>query len=314
MKEQNLHKLLDKYHRGECTSEEQSLVDNYLDRFQEKSINALENESEVKNRIYFKIKASIQQKKKFKRHQKQKRMFSAIAAVLVSVIGIGVLFQLFTNDIEYKEIAALGERKIIELSDGSKVFLNSGSTLTYTSAYNKRDRKVNLSGEAFFEVAHNKEKPFIVKTTHLQTRVLGTSFNINSYPENKDFKVSVTTGKVEVTGSFKDSVYLVKDEQIVFNVNRGTYKKEFFESSDDIVWKDNVILFNDIPLESAIIKLEKWFDVNIMVNNEELNKHHINGKFINPSLNEVLESLQFSLQFTVEYQSKNELIINKKDM
>ena len=313
MKEdKNIDKLLEKFSKGKCTSEEEKIVDHYLDSFQDTTIESIENEQAIKQRIYRKIQMSIEAKKHKHRQHRNRKVFINIAAAITAIIGIGILFQLLTKETIYTEMAALGERKTVYLPDGSKVALNAGSTLQYTSSFNDEKREVRLNGEGFFEVSHNKEKPFIVTTTHLKTRVLGTSFNINSYKENKEVKVSVATGKVEVSVANHQKEYLIKNEQLRFNPLNNTYKKEYYNSVNDIAWKDNIILFNDISVDSAFKKLEKWFNVSIVVTDENLKKEHINGKFKDSSLEEVLEGLQFSLQFYVEHTKENELIIKKK--
>ncbi|WP_335965409.1 FecR family protein [Galbibacter sp. PAP.153] len=312
MKKEELWLLIEKYADGKCNREEEIFVETYFENCQENNIQLPEEAAIIKSRMYGQIKKTIQKRARNLKLQKQRKVFLKIVAALLFIIGCGTVYKLLNKQEFYTETTALGEKKTISLPDGSVVSLNSATVLSYSSGFNEKNREVTLSGEAYFEVTHNKEKPFIVHTKHLNTKVLGTSFNINAYNGNHNAKVSVTTGKVNVYNTGAVNELLIKNEQLSYNIPNQKYKKEHRNSANDIAWKDNVILLDDIDLETASKILEKWFNVSIAIEGEGLKSKRIFGKYKNPILDDVLESLEFSIGIKA-LSTNNQIIIKKKN-
>lgn len=154
-----------------------------------------------------------------------------------------------------------GEYQII-LSDGTQVTLNADSKLTYPRTFNGDQRIVELQGEAYFEVAKEKETSFIVKTKNEAVRVLGTHFNVNAYPEDTYSYVSLIEGRVEVSTAMSSNV-LSPGQQAVTTDNNMTVQQ--INIDEAIAWKNGEFMFNNENLESVMHKLSRWYDIEAIV-------------------------------------------------
>lgn len=157
-----------------------------------------------------------------------------------------------------------GGQYTITLSDGTKVWLNADSKLIYPLSFGNSSREVALEGEAYFEVAKDSQRKFIVNTSHESVEVLGTHFNINSYSDASNSFVSLVEGSVKVTsidGQF--STYLSPNQQAV--LSEEGMDKESFNVEECLAWKSGEFSFNNESLENVVKKLERWYDVEIEV-------------------------------------------------
>ncbi len=153
-----------------------------------------------------------------------------------------------------------GGQYFVELSDGSKVWLNAESSLQYPAQFSGNTREVKLIGEAYFEVKSNAEKPFIVTTNAERVEVLGTHFNINSYPDVGLSRVTLSEGKVRVAplSNRTDTHILTPNSQAVI---RGSNIEKISVNADEyIAWKNGEFMFNNEPLSSVLQKLSRWYD------------------------------------------------------
>ncbi len=208
-------------------------------------------------------------------------------------------------------VAPRGYRNTITLMDGSTATLNSESSITYAKDFGKENRIIYLTGEAFFRVARDETKPFVVISKDLKTTALGTSFNINAY-EGNDEAISLATGKVKVelnmvqnSDAPQEEMILTPGEQAVWTGESTGLTKREFDFREILSWKNNVIYFNNTELKSMIRVLEKWYDVQITIegNTNRLTDHGT-GKFKNESLENVLSSLGFTMGFTYQINEK----------
>ncbi len=197
-----------------------------------------------------------------------------------------------------------GQKSTIMLSDGTKVVLNSESELTYTTGYGKDDRKVILSGEAFFEVAENPEKPFIVQTSHLSTTALGTSFNVLAY-ENEHEEVSLISGKVlvEKNNNASEKEILEPGEMIQLYHDVQMVRKSF-DAQNKALWRDGILYLKDTPFDVTIAKLERWYGVDFKIEKGPSKSLTCNGRFDNEYLSNVLTSLGYSAGFQFDIEDK----------
>jgi len=171
-----------------------------------------------------------------------------------------------------------GQRARITLPDGSTAWLNAGSTLRYPSIFGS-ERNVSLTGEAWFEVAHNPERPFIVNASDiLDITALGTKFNVSSYPKADEMSTALTEGSVKVSkhGSPNSAVVLQPGEQAI--LGNGTFRVEAIDN-DMLLWKDGIYTFKGEMLGKIIEKLELYYDVEIVVNDPRILKRPYTGKF-----------------------------------
>ena len=220
----------------------------------------------------------------------------------------------FKTEVAFKKVQTRkGQRLRIDLPDGSVAFLNAGSTLTFPESFSDTLRSVALTGEAFFEVVKNPEKPFVVKTTDIQTRVLGTSFNVRSFEADGATAVSLVTGKVRVTPEHpsreKQEHVLAPGERLVYRQTDHTFEKVTFEIADITGWKDGVLVFNDTDFAATIERLEQWYGVEITVRHPPSKDWHVNGHFENEPLPEVLASIQFVYDIKYTIKDSNVILI-----
>ncbi|WP_411273003.1 FecR family protein [Daejeonella sp.] len=159
-----------------------------------------------------------------------------------------------------------GGRYKISLPDGSKVWLNSASSLTYPTTFTSAERKVKLRGEAYFEIARNKSRPFRVESNNQVVEVLGTHFNINSY-ENEDFiKTTLLEGSVRIIlNSAKPNAQLLKPgEQSLTSASHSDIKVQHTDTEKAIAWKNGYFKFKNTPIMEIMKEIERWYDVELV--------------------------------------------------
>jgi len=187
--------LAEKFTQNKCSWEEKRAVEEFFKKLQDNGQGIPYNLPEEKRTLLLKRINSKIAKPKNRLSHLYHRMVK-IAAIAIIFLGITFLASYLINTGSISQVAAKGEKKTILLPDGSLVFLNSKSSISYSKDF-KNKRELKLTGEAYFEVKKNPERPFLVETEKIKTRVLGTSFNIKAY-KNSQTMVSVNTGKVEV--------------------------------------------------------------------------------------------------------------------
>lgn len=254
-----------------------------------------------------------------------------------------------TGSLAYNQIITTkGQKSQIILSDGTKIWLNSETTLKYPSAFNEMKREIFLEGEAFFEVQKKDNKiPFIVKTSEIDIKVLGTSFNVMAYSDEETIETTVVKGSVCIIRkgleSSPDQNIILKPNQKVTLLKKGsqvilseieTEKPTLIKSTKttqpisptekeqilispkvDIelhtAWKDHRLIFQSETFENIAYKLERWYDVKIHIQNEELKKYRYTGKFVHKeTLNQVLEILNLTTPINYTFK-QNDLYIDK---
>ncbi|MCF6333604.1 MAG: DUF4974 domain-containing protein [Draconibacterium sp.] len=158
-----------------------------------------------------------------------------------------------------------GEQTNVILPDGSKVWLNVDTKLSYPVDYGVNSRNLEIEGEAYFEVEKNEELPFEVGSGNIVTKALGTRFIISAYPESFEVKSSLVKGSVEV--KYGKNVEILKPgQQLVYNKNRSSVEIKSFDENYELAWKNNQLVFQLMPFEDVIAELEKWYDVKIEYN------------------------------------------------
>ena len=247
------------------------------------------------------------------------KYWSRTAIVFIGLTISGILyFTAETNTADKTNLitynTGIGERKSILLPDGSKVVLNSVSEISYPKVFNDTIREINLTGEAFFEVTRNKQQPFVITTRDLKTRVLGTSFNIKAYQNDKQIQVSVATGKVKIKSSIKKNIYkypakfiISSGEQAVYSTENGNLIKQNVNTKLLTAWRDGILIFEKTEVKEVIKTLARWYKVDIELVNSNIANCLIRSKFDNAELKDVLETLKFILNIEYEY-SGNKVI------
>lgn len=199
----------------------------------------------------------------------------------------------------YNEIfASFGTRSAIKLPDGSSLWLNSGSILKYPEKFIGNERRVFLTGEAYFEVQSNPQKPFIVETSSLSVKATGTKFNVTGYEADKEADVTLVSGKVEVKmtdGLNNQNTSVLKENQhLTFKKDEGTSTITTGDTYKYVSWKDGKLIFRDEPLSYVVKKLSQAFNVDIELKGEELQNYTYRATFKDESLEEILKLLKIS--------------------
>ena len=213
-----------------------------------------------------------------------------LAAIIFIVVCAGILF--WSQRQEPEEVGIVwelhenprGRRTVQTLSDGTVVHLNAASRIKYAKSFEGDTREVFLDGEAYFEVAKNPEKPFLVHTQQISTKVLGTSFNIRAFQHESDIEVSLLEGKVEVTGPGQSSMapghFLSPAEQYIFHKHNSTFNIHHdVDLTTVIAWKENRLIIDDESLEQVASKLETWFGVTIEIENTAIKNCVLSASF-----------------------------------
>lgn len=258
---------------------------------------------------------------RFKTRSKNKKsLYYSIAASFI--IGFLILTSIFINpnisgkDIPFEYIALSKEQKEFVLKDGTKIYLNSGSSLKVDPEYDTANRTVKLIGEAFFDVVKNPDMPFIVETENeVKIKVLGTTFNVKSYTNDKTTETTLVTGKVEIYDkkSITPLTILTPKQQAVFNNKKKTIHVKAVTTSTVTSWKQGVLVFDNSPISEVIKDIERWYGVKITIEDDSINNYTFSGKFKRLNkIEEVLEMLKTASSINYHYEQKNNIIILKK--
>jgi ferric-dicitrate binding protein FerR (iron transport regulator) len=205
----------------------------------------------------------------------------------------------FRNIKSYSEIhSPYGTRTTFYLSDGSTGWLNGGSSLKFPTQFGGKVRDVKLTGEAYFNVIPNHKKPFVVSTDNIDVKVFGTSFNVMAYADEQITEVTLESGQVEVfkkTNNIIKSIGILKpNESCIYNFRSDSSKILSINSTEKLSWLDGKLTFKYEPFEEVVRKINRWYNVNIVIKDELLNSYIYYGTFKDETLEEVLRLLQFT--------------------
>jgi hypothetical protein len=209
-----------------------------------------------------------------------------------------------------------GNRSKITLSDGTTVWLNAGSRLVYPSVFVEKTREVLLFGEAFFEVTENKDRPFVVKTSALAVKVLGTSFNVSAYPDDKTIQTVLEEGSVAIRkngAQFFENDIILKPNQLA-SFNKGTNESKIYDVDTEYytVWTEGLLSFDEVDLSRIIKKVERYYNVEMIYTDPALGATKITGKLdLNQNTDEVFEYIGKVSLTTIEKISNNLYKIKK---
>jgi|JI10StandDraft_1071094.scaffolds.fasta_scaffold465307_2 transmembrane sensor len=234
-----------------------------------------------------------------------------------------------------------GARSKVQLPDGSQVWVNSDSKLSYPESFKGEKREVFLEGEAYFDVVKDPSHPFIVHTSGIDIRVLGTAFNVKAYKAEPTIEATLVHGMIEVTKTNQPNaskVILKKHEKLIFDKNseeplaKTPAEKEytslrkvskpaititqlsknlpdtaFLETS----WVYNRLSFEEEAFENLALKMERWFNVKIIIKNEKIKSYKLTGSFENETIDEALRELQYLVSFTYKKNGREIVVTGK---
>jgi len=207
-----------------------------------------------------------------------------------------------------------GQKSTIFMPDGSKVKLNSESTLTFYSDFKTGDRNVRLKGEAFFDVTTDIQRPFTIKTKDIETKVKGTSFNVRSYADEDNTQVLVVSGEVSVSDKRGNSIRLNPNEFVEYSSSKNTIKKSVDVDFKKIIgWKDGILIFENDPINLVVSKIERWYGVEIILENNSVIDGTYTGEYHNKSLQKVLDGISYASNVDFKIINKTQILIKKKN-
>ena len=266
-----------------------------------------------------------------------------VIASLVSGIAYFTISKLKTGDVALHEITVpYGSRISIMLNDSSRIWVNSGSRLTYPSHFGEGKRVVYLEGEAFFDIQKNPSQPFYVKTSDIDIKVLGTRFNVKSYPEEDIIETTLisgqlmllpkqfneTDGRQTVLHSNQKAYYskdarklelskqeYIKDIKPASKETSNLVKTKTIENIEymtiETSWKDELLIFRDEPFSSLARRLERWYGVEIILNDSEVGDYKFTGTIRNETIEQAMKA--FSVASSIDYTiDQSRIIITKK--
>lgn len=298
--------LLMKYIKGETTPEETEKVVRWLDEDPE-HIHRFQSLRKLYNISLWNSVDILKEKKHSWIFKPIIIEFVKVAAVFL-IIFLGIrLFSGSEKDSSGMQtvIVPAGQRAELLLADGTKVWLNSRSTLKFPEHFNKNIRSVELDGEGYFDVERNEEVPFIVHTSKYDVKVLGTEFNVKSYSDRDYFSTSLLEGSVEVSNLNKSQSVILKPNKQVMSVSDQLVIEDIHDK-DYFLWKEGLLCLDDESIGDLIEKLELYYDIDIVVKKQSLMKYRYSGKFrIRDGVEQVLKVLRLKHNFT--YTKNDEL-------
>jgi transmembrane sensor len=342
--------ILEKWEKRECSHEEERLLlSMFNDSEQEtKALMLAELEAiafeDKDNDVDFdallqQIKHKIRQKPhtiENTRHLVIK--LARVAAILVlAIVTGGILSYILFSAHASKQVsvfqikAPYGSRSELTLPDGSTVWLNAGSNIQYDDGFNKQNRNLYLEGEGYFKVAKNKHLPFIVKTTAIHIKAIGTEFNVKAYANDNTIETTLIEGKITLEnenkpGGKRKEIYLEPYQKAVYVKNSKkmdiTSLKKLTASQDlkpvstesdmfiskkidplpDIAWKENKLIFKRAELENMAVTLERKYNIAIYFESEEVKKFRFTGTLEDETLQQVLDVIK--LTAPIDYSLK----------
>lgn len=272
--------------------------------------------------------ATVASRMKFR---KCKRILFRVAAALIGVALVTNLFFLFLGERKENVVKVVAEIPVIQqtvgspkgvvtrftLADGTKVWLAPGSELTFPSAFRGSRRQVRLVGQAYFEVTHNKDKHFFVKTTYSEVEVLGTKFNVMAYPDAANVQTTLVEGKVNIRfgaeGLSQKGTILEPSQRITYSKGSDDFRVEEADLNLDLAWKESKLSFRNETFMEVAKKIELAKDVHFVVDEKLVPNKRFTGSFDHESLEEILSTLSKISPF--EYTiSQNKVVVKPMPM
>lgn len=252
-------------------------------------------------RIYENIQKAVLQEEKRRNKSRRISLFlkrMVACAVVLFVVGVGYnIYQSYCEaNLVYREVCAVrGEKLLVVLPDGSQVWLNSDSKLTYPEQFAKYNRNVTLEGEAYFDIVKNGKSPFSVRAENVAIQVTGTRFNVRAYPSDKVVKTTLDEGSINIghVQSRRPMQQMLLGQTAVYEKRSNAFKIKTDKYHDDASsWKNNRFIFRDASLKEVLATLSRHFDIEIMVKNEKITSFTYDFVCKGNDLNYVLEVMQ----------------------
>ncbi|MCX2430477.1 FecR family protein [Pedobacter sp. GR22-10] len=316
----NFDELLNRYQRGETSVTENEQVEIWLAKMKPEDTqwNHLDNTgrelwiTELRNDIQKSIRSKTVVPSRSVRII-QWRKLTAAAALIAIIFYVTINWTSIKDKIEARNFSTLNvsehQTKRILLPDGSTVWINASSELQYPKSFDGKTREVHLTGEAYFDIQHQQNKPFIVRTGNITTTVLGTAFNIKALKAANRIIVTVTRGKVGVADQNHLLAYVTPNQQLIYHISKADNEKLTVDAQKTISWRDD-LYFDDTTFEEAAKRLEQRFNVRIAFANENIKGCRFSGTALgDKSLDEILTMICAINQAGYSKNSNGQFII-----
>lgn len=242
-----------------------------------------------------------------------RKVITSLAAAIVLAFGVFHLFNDQFKSLTPIELASSDQIINKALSDGSEIALNLNTKISYPKRFGKEERRIELEGEAFFDIERNPEKPFIIQTPQGQIQVLGTSFNVNAH-SGKDLSVDVASGVVKVftiNPTSKDTSAVIVKAGNRALIKQGSTTPEFVENgnSDAYFWNNNTLIFKETALKTVIEVLESHYQISIELSNPNVGECMYTGQFNNTDIDTIISLIASTFNFKLDQKSQTYMLI-----
>lgn len=237
--------------------------------------------------------------------------FLKVAAAVLIAFTLSLVYFNPWNTQEY--VTGIGETLEVVLEDESVILLNESSSLSISKAFNDKDRSVEFFGEAYFNIARNPEKQFIIESGISRIRVVGTSFNVDSRPDNEMIQVDVTSGKVSLSevGKEQDQIFLTQGMRGILDLRDKQLMSTSYSNQNFLSWRSNTLEFKDLSMDQVLEDISKHFKTDVSVKNEAILNCNFTSTFTEAPIEEVLKVMTLTLDLSYD-KSDGEYILSGK--
>lgn len=310
--------LLQKYISGNATETEKQHVTEWMQESPENM-----REYMAQRKLYdialWRTKPVIEESKQQKKRFTLRTLWieAAKVAAIFAIILLGTHYWSEKHQVQKSESlqsihVPAGQRAELMLADGTKVWLNSLSTLTFPGNFDGDIRNVKLDGEGYFAVTKNAKQPFIVETNKCNVKVLGTEFNVMAYATDSVWETALLEGAVEILSSGTSVSGMKLEPNTMASLKGNKLIKERIKDPEHFLWREGLICFNNVSVKDMLEKLKLYYGVDIIINNTKILNNHYSGKFrTRDGLEHVLKVLKLNNKFTYKKDDeKNVITIN----
>ncbi len=235
-----------------------------------------------------------------------------VAASLILLVALGFIikFSIDPKEIQPIQYVALNKTVLDTLPDGSKVFINKNSELSYVAE--EKARRVKLKGEAFFEVVHNEKQPFEIVINDVVIKDIGTAFNVKALPGTNTIEVVVESGEVQFYTSTDSGLNLTKGQKAIYNIATKQFVKGVLEPAENVAsYRSRIFNFNATPLDEVIKQINNVYDVNIDLADERLGNKELSVEFNNEPVDVVISIIAETLDLEIEKRDSSVILKSK---
>ena len=268
----------------------------------------------LKEKLFCSLQEKIAPKRIFSFSFRKIAVCVSAAVLLFFISGLAV-YQYTVQAVQQPDMLVFvdkGQKAKVKLPDGTAVWLNSDTRLTYGAQFNHRERIVQLDGEAYFEVSKDTKRPFIVQSGDFSVEALGTHFNVHAYAKENYLSTTLLEGKVAVRMNSKETI-LNPDQKAVWNKEKQTLLSENIENAADYtLWIQNKLVFDGRTIEEIASDLERLYNIEILFQSEDIKYYRFSGTLNNTSLESILQIISLTSPLVYHFEG-NKVLLDKSD-